>query len=66
MFTAKEKFRKTVVHKIQKDLDDGFGLHIYNANIREMGDYDKDNKYFEYRKKRAIETANFECCVLGG
>lgn len=63
MFTAKEKFRETVVHKIQKDLDDGFGLLIYNANIREMGDYDEDNEYFKFRKQRAIQTANYEAQV---
>ncbi len=63
MFNAKDKFRDTVVTVIQEDLNKGFGLHIYNANIQEMKDYDANNKYFEYRKQRAIETANFEAKV---
>lgn len=59
MFSSKEIFRDQVVDKISKDLEE-FGLKIYNANIKEMTDYDEKNKYFEYRKKRAIETANYE------
>lgn len=59
MFSSKEIFRNQVVDKISKDLEE-FGLKIYNANIKEMTDYDEKNKYFEYRKKRAIETANYE------
>lgn len=59
MFSSKEIFRNEVVNKISKDLEE-FGLKIYNANIKEMADYDENNKYFEYRKKRAIETANYE------
>jgi flotillin len=62
MFNAKDRFRAEVVDKIQYDLDK-MGLYIYNANIKEMGDYDEKNKYFEYRKQRAIETANFEAQV---
>jgi flotillin len=63
MFNAKETFRERVVQKIQKDLHEGFGLRIYNANIREMSDYDANNKYFEFRKQRAIQTANYEAQV---
>jgi len=59
MFSSKEIFRGQVVNKISDDLEE-FGLKIYNANIKEMTDYDEKNKYFEYRKKRAIETANYE------
>lgn len=62
MFNGKEKFKELVINKIQTDLNK-LGLDIYNANIKEMNDYDKDNKYFEYRKKRAIESANFEAQV---
>ena len=62
MFNAKDKFRQEVVEKIQFDLDK-MGLNIYNANIKEMGDYDENNKYFEYRKQRAIQTANYEAQV---
>lgn len=59
IFTAKDEFREKVVKKIQEDLHK-LGLKIYNANIQEMADFDDKNKYFEYRKKRAIETANYE------
>lgn len=62
MFSGKEMFRTEVVDKINSDLNN-FGLNIYNANIKEMADYDANNKYFEYRKKRAIETANYEAQV---
>lgn len=59
MFNGKEKFRAEVVEKLAVDLEQ-FGLKIYNANIQEMRDRDENNKYFEYRKKRAIEPANNE------
>lgn len=62
MFSGKDKFRKEVVEKIETDLNQ-IGLTIINANIKEMADYDDKNRYFEYRKKRAIETANFEAQV---
>lgn len=62
MFNAKDRFREDVVKKIQTHLD-VLGLTIYNANIREMGDFDEHNKYFEYRKQRAIQTANYEAQV---
>lgn len=62
MFSGKDKFKATVTDRIQEDLNK-LGVKIINANIKEMGDYDKDNKYFEYRKQRAIETANYEAQV---
>jgi len=62
MFAGKDIFKETVVDKIDLDLRQ-LGLKIYNANIKEMADYDINNKYFEYRKKRAIETANYEAQV---
>lgn len=62
MFAGKDLFRERVVARIQEDLSQ-FGLKIYNANIKEMADYDNQNKYFAYRKQRAIETANYEAQV---
>jgi len=62
MFNSKDRFRDDVVNNIQKDLNE-IGLHVYNANIKEMSDYDENNKYFEYRKKRAIEKANYEAQI---
>ena len=62
MFSQKDIFRETVVKKIDVDLKH-LGMRILNANIKEMSDYDEHNKYFEYRKKRAIETANYEAQV---
>lgn len=59
MFNGKDVFRKKVVTKLEGDLNK-FGLRIYNANIQEMRDYDAQNKYFEYRKQRAIQMANNE------
>lgn len=57
MFSGKEEFQKQVVDKIGVDLSK-IGINILNANIKEMSDYDEKNKFFEYRKQRAIETAN--------
>lgn len=59
MFNGKEAFREHVIDKLAPDLAE-LGLRIYNANIQEMKDYDDNNKYFEYRKQRAIEMANNE------
>ncbi len=63
MFESKDKFRSEVIDKIQTDLDREFGMHIYTGTIREMGDLDSNNKYFEFRKQRAIQTANYESQV---
>lgn len=59
MFNGKDKFRETVIEKLAPDLAE-LGVVIYNANIQEMRDYDDKNKYFEYRKQRAIEIASNE------
>jgi flotillin len=39
------------------------GLTVYNANIKDMMDYDSNNKYFTYVRQRAIETANYDAQV---
>ena len=62
MFNSKEKFKSEVVNKIQTDLQK-LGLRVLNANIKEMSDYDEHNKYFTYRKQRAIESANYDAQV---
>jgi flotillin len=62
LFSKKDVFKEKVVTKIEQDLEK-LGFCIYNANIKEMADYDANNKYFEHRKKRAIETANYEAQV---
>lgn len=62
MFSGKDTFKEVVVDKIDADLRQ-FGLRVHNANIKEMSDFDQNNRYFEYRKKRAIETANYEAQV---
>ncbi len=62
MFSGKEKFNTQVVDQIQRDLDK-LGIRIVNANIKEMEDYDEDNKYFVYRKQRAIQTANYDAQI---
>lgn len=59
MFNSKERFKEEVVASIEKDLN-LLGLTIFNANIKEMSDYDERNKYFEYRKQIAIEKANYQ------
>jgi len=59
MFSNKEQFQSKVTEKISTDLAK-LGVRIINANIREMSDYDEKNKFFEYRRQRAVETANFE------
>mmetsp|Transcript_11217 Transcript_11217/g.19175 ORF Transcript_11217/g.19175 Transcript_11217/m.19175 type:complete len:466 (-) Transcript_11217:57-1454(-) len=62
MFNSKEKFKSEVVNKIEIDLQK-LGLRVLNANIKEMSDYDEHNKYFTYRKQRAIESANYDAQV---
>lgn len=61
MFSDKDKFKTAVSDNIQRDLNQ-FGLQICNANIEEMKDLD-DNKYFNFRKQKAIEGANNEARV---
>ena len=55
LFSDRDKFRQTMTGKVQEDLDK-FGLHIYNSNVEEMMDM-KGNEYFQFRRKRALETA---------
>ena len=59
MFSGRQKFRDDVIVHCQQDLKQ-LGLYIVNMNIEEMEDYDENNKYFIYRKQRAIEMANNE------
>lgn len=59
MFSNKELFQEEIVEKIGKDLDK-IGIRILNANIKEMSDFDENNKFFQYRKQRAIESANYD------
>lgn len=56
IFSDKEAFKKQVVDRVQKDLDQ-FGLEIHNANIEEMHDTE-GNSYFENLKMKALEGAN--------
>lgn len=62
MFSDKEAFKEKVIKKVEEDMRK-IGMTIINANIREMSDYDEKNKYFEYRKQRAIQTANYQAQV---
>ncbi|KAK9788452.1 hypothetical protein WJX73_007874 [Symbiochloris irregularis] len=62
MFEDREKFRKTVQDRVQKDMDK-LGLKIYNANIAEMHDLDEANRYFETLKLKALETAKTDMRV---
>lgn len=62
MFSAREKFKTEVLDKIKVHLHN-LGLNLYNANIRELSDLDHTNKYFAYRKQRAVETANYDSQV---
>ena len=61
LFSDRKIFRSCIVEEVQKDLD-LFGVAIFNANIEEMKDM-PGNSYFEFRKKRAIESANNEARV---
>jgi flotillin len=59
IFSNKKKFQEDVVDKIGIDLNK-LGIRIVNANIQEMADYNEENKFFEYRRQRAIQTANYD------
>jgi flotillin len=62
MFNARDKFKTEVLDKIKLHLH-SLGLNLYNANIRELSDLDHTNKYFAFRKQRAVETANYDSQV---
>ncbi len=57
LFKEREEFKNEVVHKIGVVLAP-FGLTVYNANIAELADVDKENSYFEEQKKRALQEVN--------
>ena len=59
MFSAKDQFKSEVVEKIGGDLKK-IDLCVHNSNYCEIGDINEQNKYFECRKQRAIQTANFQ------
>ena len=64
MFSSKEVFQESVVEKIGLDLNK-IGIRILNANVKEMSDFDDENKFFIYRKQRAIQTAVAEAQKKG-
>lgn len=62
LFSSKDRFKDMVVDRVQEDLQQ-FGLKVYNANIQELRDLDDNNRYFDFRKQRAVEAANNEAQV---
>ncbi len=62
LFHNRDAFRDKVIAGVQAELKD-IGVEIVTANIQEMGDYDEKNKYFEYRKQRATESANHQAQI---
>ena len=62
LFHNRDAFRDKIIAGVQAELKD-IGVEIVTANIQEMGDYDEKNKYFEYRKQRATESANHQAQI---
>lgn len=57
LFHNRETFKNSVSTNINEILSP-LGLHIYNANIAELADLDKDNMYFSEQKRRALQQVN--------
>lgn len=62
LFSDRETFKQHVVVKIN-DIVQPFGLTVYNANIAELKDLDKDNQYFAEQKRRALQLVNQQARV---
>ena len=62
LFSDRDQFKHEVVEKINSVVEP-FGLIVYNANIAELTDLDKDNQYFAEQKKRALQRVNQEARV---
>lgn len=62
LFSNREHFRNEIEEKINKIIGE-LGLKAYNANIAELRDLDKNNRYFEEQKLRALERVNQEARV---
>lgn len=57
IFNNRKAFKENVVKSVQEELDQ-IGLHIYNANIKELQD-GQDSKYFQtVRQKKISEAEN--------
>lgn len=62
LFSDRNQFKSTVVEKINQTVEP-FGIAVYNANIAELSDLDRDNQFFSNQKKRALEIVNQEARV---
>jgi len=62
LFSDRDDFKHEVVGKINHVMEP-FGLTIYNANIAELKDLDKDNQFFSEQKRRALQKVNQEARV---
>ena len=62
LFHKRDVFKSLINEKVGNEIKE-LGLKIINANIKELSDTSEDNKYFTYRKQRAIEIANYEAKV---
>ena len=62
VFHKRDMFKSLIEDRVGLEIKE-LGLRIINANIKELMDSDENNKYFTYRKQRAIETANYEAQV---
>ena len=57
IFKGTKEIEQEVFDKVQLDLDQ-FGLHIYNANVKQLVDVQR-HEYFSYLgQKTQIEAAN--------
>jgi flotillin len=56
IFTERDQFKRRIYVNIQSELDQ-FGLKIYNANIKELGDA-PGSSYFASLSKKAHESAS--------
>ncbi|KAL7252194.1 hypothetical protein ACSBR1_013944 [Camellia fascicularis] len=58
IFKGTKEFKKKVFDKVQLELDQ-FGLHIYNANVKQLDDVQEANSKL-YKKQKETEAVLFD------
>ncbi|GAB7348368.1 hypothetical protein MBLNU459_g6807t1 [Dothideomycetes sp. NU459] len=61
IFNKRSIFKEHVIKNVQTELDQ-FGMHIYNANVKELQDM-PGSQYFEFLSKKAHEGAQSQAKV---
>jgi flotillin len=57
IFNDRKKLKETIIKNVQEELDQ-VGLHIYNANIKELEDSSESKYFYNMRQKKSSEAEN--------